>query len=156
MWGVGAMQMHEIRYRRQVYKVVVEVLSNYKKSYFWWYGNPACGDATGSNRIETDWALVPPRPVWGKSGKGVLWFSVERFRMIRLMMVMFLPYSHMVSVVLVFSWVVSVLRSKYGTESQKVCCIVSGKWDVNIVTLQEFNIRYKLLWDRQLYDLTMV
>ena len=27
---------------------------SYKKSYFWWYGNPTCGDSTGSNQIAKD------------------------------------------------------------------------------------------------------
>ena len=51
--------MHGIRGRRLVYREVVETLSNYKKSYFWRYGNLACGDSTGSNRIEKDQDLVP-------------------------------------------------------------------------------------------------
>ena len=32
MYGVGLMQVHEIRGHRLVYKAVVEALSNYKKS----------------------------------------------------------------------------------------------------------------------------
>ena len=35
-----------------VYREVVETLSNYKKSYFWRYRNPTCGDSTESNQIE--------------------------------------------------------------------------------------------------------
>ena len=76
MWGVDEMQVHGIRGRRLVYKEVVEALSNCKKSYFWWYGNPACVDSTGSNRIEKDQARVSPRPVSGKRGEGAVWFSV--------------------------------------------------------------------------------
>ena len=34
---------------RLVYKEVVEVQSNYKQFYFWWFWNPVCGDSTGSN-----------------------------------------------------------------------------------------------------------
>ena len=37
MWGVGRLQVHGIRSRRLVHKEVVDVWSNYKKSYFWWY-----------------------------------------------------------------------------------------------------------------------
>ena len=35
---------------RLVHKEMVVVQSNYKKFYFWWFGNPTCGDSTGSNR----------------------------------------------------------------------------------------------------------
>ena len=55
---------------------VVEALSNYKKSYFGWYGNSACGDLPGSNWIKKDQDCVPPRPVWRKRGEGPVWFSV--------------------------------------------------------------------------------
>ena len=48
----GRLQVHGIGRCRPVYKEVVEVRSNYKKSSFWWFGNPACGDSTGSNWIE--------------------------------------------------------------------------------------------------------
>ena len=34
MWGVGGMQVHEIRGDSVVYKEVIEALLNYKKSYF--------------------------------------------------------------------------------------------------------------------------
>ena len=44
--------MHGIRSRKLVYKEVVEALSNYKRSYFWCFGNTACGDPTESNWIE--------------------------------------------------------------------------------------------------------
>ena len=47
-----------------------------KKSYFWWYGNPACGDFTGSNQIKKDQACVSPGPVWGMRREGSVWFSV--------------------------------------------------------------------------------
>ena len=46
--------MHEIGSRRLVYKKVVEVRSNYKKSNFWRFGNPACSDSDGRNQIEKD------------------------------------------------------------------------------------------------------
>ena len=54
MWGVGGRELHRIREHRLSYKEVVKVWSNYKKSYFWWFGNLACGDSAGSNRIKKD------------------------------------------------------------------------------------------------------
>ena len=45
-------QVHGIRSHRLVYKDVVEARSSYKKSYFWWFGNPPCGDSSGSNWID--------------------------------------------------------------------------------------------------------
>ena len=48
----------------------------YKKSYFWWNGNPTCGDSTGINRTGKDQARVSPGSVWGKRGEGTVWFSV--------------------------------------------------------------------------------
>ena len=68
--------MYGIRDHKLVYKEVVEALSNYKKSYFWWYGNPACCDATGSNRIENDQACAPPRSVSVIRGERNVQFSV--------------------------------------------------------------------------------
>ena len=120
------MQVHGIHGCRLVYQEVVEALSNYKKSYFWWYVNPACGDSTGSKWIEKDQACVSPRPVWGKRGEGAVWFSVCGAPLdIGLMVVMLMFYSRVVSVVLVLLWVGPFLRSRYGIEWQKVCCIVS-------------------------------
>ena len=54
MWGVGRTQVHGIGSRKLVYKEVVEVRSNYKKSYFLGFGNPTCGDSSGSNSTEKD------------------------------------------------------------------------------------------------------
>ena len=51
---IYGLQVQGIPSRRLLYKEVVEALSNYKKSNFWWFGNPACGDLTGSNQIEKD------------------------------------------------------------------------------------------------------
>ena len=62
-------KINGIRRRSLVYKEVVEAISNYKKSYFWWFENPACGDSTGSNRIEKDQAHVSPRLAWRKVEK---------------------------------------------------------------------------------------
>ena len=67
MLGVAGWQVHGIRSRRIVYKEVVEVLSDYKKSYFWWFENPAFSDSTGSNRIEKDQDRVSDRFAWGKN-----------------------------------------------------------------------------------------
>ena len=47
---------------------VVEARSNYKKSYLRGFRNAACGDSTGSNRIEKDWIRVPLALAWGKGG----------------------------------------------------------------------------------------
>ena len=51
---MGGLQVHWIGSRRLVNKDLIEVRSNYKKSYFWWFGNLACGDSAGSNRIKKD------------------------------------------------------------------------------------------------------
>ena len=52
--GMGGLQGHGIGSRKLVYKELVEVQTNYKKSYFWWFGNPACGDSGGRNQTEKD------------------------------------------------------------------------------------------------------
>ena len=69
MWGVGRLQVRGIRSRRLVFKEVVEHRSNHKKCYFWWFGNTACGDPSGSDRIEKDQGRVSPRFAWGKGEK---------------------------------------------------------------------------------------
>ena len=48
------LRVHGIGNLKLVYKEVVEVRSNYKKSYFWWFGNPTCGGSAGRNQIEKD------------------------------------------------------------------------------------------------------
>ena len=50
---MDGLQVPGVRSRRLVYKEVVEVLSDYKKSFFWGFGNPACEDSTGSNPISS-------------------------------------------------------------------------------------------------------
>ena len=35
MWSVGGLRVHGICSRKLLYKEVVEVQSNYEKSYFW-------------------------------------------------------------------------------------------------------------------------
>ena len=68
MWDVGGLQVHRIGSRRLLYKEVVEVRSNYKKSYFWWFGNLiwefARGESTESNRIEKYQGRVSARLLW--------------------------------------------------------------------------------------------
>ena len=75
MWSVGGLQVHGIRSRRLLYREVVEVWSNYKGSYFWWFENPTCGDLTRSNRIEKNQRRVSAKFVWGKRGEWAVWFS---------------------------------------------------------------------------------
>ena len=67
---VGGMQVHEIRGDSLVYKEVIQTLLNYKKSYFLWFWNLACGDSTRSSRTEKDQAHAPSKSVWGKRGEG--------------------------------------------------------------------------------------
>ena len=139
------MQVHGIHGCRLVHKEVVEALSNYKKSYFWWYVNPACGDSTGSKWIEKDQACVSPRPVWGKRGEGAVWFSVcgaplDDWANGGYVNVLFTcgecGFSSFVSWSFseeyVWDWV---------TKGMLHCF---SKWDVSRVTLQEFNISYRL------------
>ena len=115
MWDVGGLQVHGIRSHRLVYKEIVDVRPNYKKPYFWWFGNPACGDSTGSDRIEKYQASVSGRLNWGKRGEGVVWFSVcGAPSMIGLMVVMLMSYSRVVSVVCVLWGAGAILRNGYG------------------------------------------
>ena len=96
---------------------MVEALSNYNKSYLWWYGHPACGDSTGS----TGW------PVWGKRGKGVVWFSVcgaplSDWANGRYVDVLFTCGECGFSSFR--SWYCS--EERYGIELLKLCCIARG------------------------------
>ena len=54
---------------------VFETLSNYKKSYFWWYGNPIYGNSKWNNHTGKDQGCVSARLVWGKRGQWAVWFS---------------------------------------------------------------------------------
>ena len=76
MLGVDGLQVYGIRSRRLLYKEVVEVRSVYEKSYFWKFGNPACGESTGSNQIKKDQGRVSARLIWGKRREWAVWFSV--------------------------------------------------------------------------------
>ena len=62
---------------RLVRNKVVKVGWNYKKSYFWWPGNPACGDLTGSNRIGKDQGCISARLVWGTGREGAMWLTAH-------------------------------------------------------------------------------
>ena len=66
MWGVGGLQVYRICCRSEV----VEVRSNYKKSYSCSFRNSACGDSIGSNWIEKDWVGVRPGLVWRNGEEG--------------------------------------------------------------------------------------
>ena len=61
--AVDGLQVHGMRSRRLLYREVGEVRSNYKKSYFWLFGNPARGELTGSNQNEKDQGRVSARLV---------------------------------------------------------------------------------------------
>ena len=53
-----------------MYEEVVEVRSNYKKSYFWSFGNLACGDSTGSTWNEKDKVAYLLELFGGRGQKG--------------------------------------------------------------------------------------
>ena len=115
MWDVSGMLVSGICGWRLVYKKVVEALSSYKESYFWWYGNLACDDSTGSTRLKKIRLVYPPNLFEGTEEKVQCdLVCVERLWMIGLMVVMLMSYSRMVSVVLVLSGVGPVLRRRYG------------------------------------------
>ena len=42
---VGRLQVHGICNRRLVHREVAEDRLNYKRTYLWWFRNPACGDS---------------------------------------------------------------------------------------------------------------
>ena len=105
------MQVHGYRSRRLVYKEVVE------KSYFWWYGNPACGDLTGSSGLKRIRLVYVLDLFEGRTEKEQCdLVCVESLWTIELMVVMLISYSHVVSVVFVLSEIVHVLRRRYGIE----------------------------------------
>ena len=109
----GRLQVHWIGRRRPVYKEVVEVLSDCKISSFWWFGNPAYGDSTGSNWIKKDktvylpdlfvrmvekrqWDLVCGAPLDDWANAGLFWCPM---------------HVHVVSAVLTFCVVGLILRN---------------------------------------------
>ena len=75
MRGVGGRELHRICEHRLFYKEVVKVWSSYKKSYFWWFGNLACGDYTRINLTEKDHGRVSGILVSGKRGEWEIWFT---------------------------------------------------------------------------------
>ena len=74
---VDELQLHGIGSHRLVYKEVVEVRSNYKKSYFWWFGILAFGDSAGSNQIEKDKFTYLIDLFEGMGKKGTAIYCVE-------------------------------------------------------------------------------
>ena len=52
MRDASGMLVLGIRGWRLVCKEVVEAVLNYKKSCFWSYGNPACGDSNGTTGLK--------------------------------------------------------------------------------------------------------
>ena len=96
---------------------MVEALSNYKKSYFWYYGNSTCGDLTGNTGLKKIRLLYLLDLFEGRGEKGLCdLVCVECLWMIGPMAVMLMSCSLVVSVVLVPSGVGPVLRSRYGIE----------------------------------------
>ena len=138
--------------RRLVHKKIVEVGWNYKKSYFWWPGNPACGDSTGSNRIGKDQGCVSARLVWGKGREGAVWLSACG-----------VPSDHWANgdyadvlfmcgecgLCSLGSW----SYSKEWVWNLGIESVL--KWNVSRMTFQEFNIRYILLQDSHTYYISV-
>ena len=141
-WGVGGLPVHVIRSRRLVHKEVVELGSNYKKSYFWWPGNPRCSDSTGSNQIGKGQHHVSARFAWGKGKKGAVWLSACEA-----------PSDHWanidyVDVLLMCGECGLGLLGSWYYSKEWVCNLGTKgvlKWNVSRMTFQEFNIRYTLL-----------
>ena len=50
---------------------MVEALSNYKKSYFWYYGNSTCSDLTGSTGLKKIRLLYLLNLFEGRGEKGL-------------------------------------------------------------------------------------
>ena len=88
---------------------------------------------TGSNQIEKDRVRLLPGLIWGKVGERVVWFSVwGRVDVF---------FTHGMVLVL---WGVGVNYSRewLWNLKTKLCCIASGKWNVNRVSLQKLDINY--------------
>ena len=68
--------LFSVNTNEMLWKKSFKVYPCLKKSYFRWFGNPACGDSTGSNQIENNQGRVSARLVWGKRGEWAVWFSV--------------------------------------------------------------------------------
>ena len=141
VWGVGGQLLHGIRSLRLVHKEVVEVGSNYKKSYLWWPGNLACGDSTGSNWIGKGQGRVSARLVWGKGREGAVWLTAHG-----------VPSDHWangdyVDVVLMCGERGWVSLGSWFYPKEWVWSLgtkIVLKWNFIRMTFQEFNIRYIL------------
>ena len=102
-----------------MYKEVVEVPSNYKKSYFWWSGNSACGDSTESNWIEKHKVVYLLDLFEGKREKGqcdlVCWASLDDWANASFYIdvaFMLMSYSCVVGVVSIFGEIGPFLRNE--------------------------------------------
>ena len=120
----------------------------FRHSYLSRFRNVAFGDSTGSNWIKKDRIHLPPRLVWGKRGEGLVWFSVREAPLDDwangcLVDVFFTYTEYCFSSM--GSWYYS--REWVWKWKTKLCCIVSGKWNVIRVSLQEFDIKYILFSD---------
>ena len=146
MWGVGGLQVHWICGRWLVYKEVVEVRSNYKKSYFRWCWllqlNPrAWGEhLTSQLSWAAAWLLVtcgspvhlvvalcsmaPYALTNGGSVGKFFWHGEYGFTYRELMLF----------------W-----GNEYVTQT-KLWYIAPGKWNVSRVSEQGFDISYIMLW----------
>ena len=144
MWGAGGLKVHGICNRRLLSKDVVEIRLNCKKSSFWWFGNPVCGELTGSNRIEKDQGHVSARLVWGKRTEWAVRFSVGGA-----------PSGDWANAGYVD---VLLICGKCGFGSLGIWFYYEEwiwnlgtksvlKWNASRMTLQEFHIRYWFLWD---------
>ena len=129
IWSMSGLYMYGIRSRRLLYKEVVEFGSNYKKSYFLQFENSACHESIGSNPTQKDQGRVSARLVWGKKREWAVCFkAAERLQMIGLMVVMFMSYSRVVSVVLVLCGVDPNLRNGYRISGQNVFWSEMSAW----------------------------
>ena len=142
VWVVGGLLVHGIRIRRLVQKEVVKVGSNYKRSYFWWRGNPASGDSTESNRTEKSQGCVSAGLVWGKGREGAVWLSACG-----------VTSDHQVngdyvdvSLTCCECGLGSTGRWPYSKEwVWNLETKIVLKWNFSTMTFQEFNVRYILL-----------
>ena len=133
---MSGLQVHGIGRRRLVYKEVVEVWQNYKISYFWWFGNSACGDSVGSSQTENNKVayLLHLFGGMGKKGHSDLACGVLEEDLVNAGLWWCLI---LLSVILIL-W-------RAGLALTHGCCITSGKWNVSCMTLQEFSIRKIIL-----------
>ena len=122
-----------------MYREVVQCRSNYKKSYLWWFRNPARDDWTGSNQIEKGRVCVPLDLVWRKGEKGWCDLICVEY-IIGLMVVLLMSSSRIVSMFFLVIWgVSSILGSWYGIWGQNYVALLQGKempagfWSKNLI-----------------------